>query len=170
MNNQTCLFSSIIHDCIYILITAWYLHSILQHFLSVKGLPTNFVVTTLIDKAALEQFEKRSISCSSCEEKLPATVRCTDCMDYLCSTCHIAHHRLRLTKGHQVWEKLTLYDIWHHVEQTRKQRLYIENGAVERNGRVNTNEVIICSLCFFKDGWLDKGTSCTTVIQWLIKL
>jgi hypothetical protein len=68
----------------------------------VKGLPPNFVVTTLIDKAALERFELEPVSCSSCEEKLPATVRCTDCMDYLCSTCHIAHHRLRLTKGHQV--------------------------------------------------------------------
>jgi len=40
--------------------------------------------------------------CNSCNEQLPATARCLDCMEFLCYACHSAHGRVRVTKDHHV--------------------------------------------------------------------
>ncbi|KAJ7389850.1 hypothetical protein OS493_028819 [Desmophyllum pertusum] len=68
----------------------------------VGAFPPNFVVTTMMDVAAVRAHDKNPIMCSSCEDKLPAAARCIECMDFLCHDCRNAHMRLRLTKTHRV--------------------------------------------------------------------
>lgn len=68
----------------------------------VGAFPPNFVVTTMMDVAAVRAHDKNPIMCSSCEDKLPASARCIECMDFLCHDCRNAHMRLRLTKTHRV--------------------------------------------------------------------
>ncbi|XP_067023334.1 tripartite motif-containing protein 2-like isoform X3 [Acropora muricata] len=68
----------------------------------VGAFPPNFVVTTMMDVAAVRAHDKNPIECSSCEEKLTAAARCIECMDFLCHDCRNAHMRLRLTKTHRV--------------------------------------------------------------------
>ncbi|XP_032222742.2 tripartite motif-containing protein 2 isoform X4 [Nematostella vectensis] len=68
----------------------------------INGFAPNFVVTTMIDVAAVRNHDQKPILCSSCEEKLPAAARCIECMDFLCYDCRNAHMRLRLTKTHRV--------------------------------------------------------------------
>ena len=67
--------------------------------------PPNFVVTTMMDVAAVRAHDKNPIMCSSCEDKLTAAARCIECMDFLCYDCRNAHMRLRLTKTHRVSDK-----------------------------------------------------------------
>ena len=70
----------------------------------VGAFPPNFVVTTMMDVAAVRAHDKNPIMCSSCEDKLTAAARCIECMDFLCHDCRNAHMRLRLTKSHRVSE------------------------------------------------------------------
>lgn len=74
----------------------------------VGAFPPNFVVTTMMDVAAVRAHDKNPIMCSSCEDKLPAAARCIECMDFLCHDCRNAHMRLRLTKTHRVSAALSL--------------------------------------------------------------
>ena len=68
----------------------------------VKDFPPNFIIVNMLDFVAVKNSDKKPILCSSCNEQLPATARCIDCMDFLCYACHSAHGRVRITKDHQV--------------------------------------------------------------------
>ena len=68
----------------------------------VKDFPQNFIIVNMLDFVAVKNSDKKPILCSSCNEQLPATARCIDCMDFLCYACHSAHGRVRITKDHQV--------------------------------------------------------------------
>ncbi|XP_065052654.1 E3 ubiquitin-protein ligase TRIM71-like isoform X3 [Rhopilema esculentum] len=74
----------------------------------VKDFPPNFIILNMLDFVAVKNSDKKPILCSSCNEQLPATARCIDCMDFLCYACHSAHGRVRITKDHQI---LTLEQI-----------------------------------------------------------
>ena len=90
--------------------------------------PPNFVVTTMMDVAAVRAHDKNPIMCSSCEDKLPAAARCIECMDFLCHDCRNAHMRLRLTKTHRVslW-----FERWEEGEGVREG----SKGRLGREGR-----------------------------------
>lgn len=64
--------------------------------------PPNFVINNMIDMEAVRNSTSIPMLCSSCNEQLPATARCVDCMDFLCYACHNAHGRVRMTKDHQI--------------------------------------------------------------------
>eukprot|EP00794_Sanderia_malayensis_P003639 gene3639-4155_t len=68
----------------------------------VKDFPKNFIIVNMLDFVAVKNSDKKPILCSSCNEQLPATARCIDCMDFLCYACHSAHGRVRITKDHQI--------------------------------------------------------------------
>ena len=38
--------------------------------------------------------------CKMCEEDVPAVKYCTECCDWLCPNCTLAHRRVKLTKSH----------------------------------------------------------------------
>ena len=61
------------------------------------------MINNSIDVEAVRSSGSKSMLCSSCNEKLPATARCLDCMEFLCYACHSAHNRVRMTKDHQVF-------------------------------------------------------------------
>ncbi|KAG7304650.1 hypothetical protein JYU34_009991 [Plutella xylostella] len=43
-----------------------------------------------------------SQQCNSCGDGAPATSYCTDCADYICTSCVQAHQRLKITKEHTI--------------------------------------------------------------------
>ena len=96
----------------------------------VGAFPPNFVVTTMMDVAAVRAHDKNPIMCSSCEDKLPAAARCIECMDFLCHDCRNAHMRLRLTKTHRVRFKSLSYKIHYDEERKRGQ------GSLASHGRI----------------------------------
>ena len=38
--------------------------------------------------------------CKMCDEDVPAVKYCTECCDWLCPNCTLAHRRVKLTKSH----------------------------------------------------------------------
>ena len=46
--------------------------------------------------------EDSSPKCTACEENLDATSFCTDCTEWLCDQCVLAHRRVRVTKDHTI--------------------------------------------------------------------
>lgn len=46
--------------------------------------------------------EEDQQTCNSCEENSPASSRCEDCEEFLCSDCVRAHQRVKITKDHKI--------------------------------------------------------------------
>lgn len=90
----------------------------------ISDFPPNFVANNQIDVDSVRNSSSKAILCSSCNEQLPATARCLDCMEFLCYACHNAHSRVRVTKDHRVsyiflivvasLEFVFLYIAWSH--------------------------------------------------------
>ena len=108
----------------------YFLFFLISQERGVGAFPPNFVVTTMMDVAAVRAHDKNPIMCSSCEDKLPAAARCIECMDFLCHDCRNAHMRLRLTKTHRVRFKSLSYKIHYDEERKRGQ------GSLASHGRI----------------------------------
>ena len=51
----------------------------------------------------LREIQNNTITiCSSCEDQSEALYSCTDCTETLCSGCHQAHSKFKLTRDHNV--------------------------------------------------------------------
>ena len=68
----------------------------------ISDFPPNFVANNQIDVDSVRNSSAKAVLCNSCNEQLPATARCLDCMEFLCYACHNAHSRVRVTKDHRV--------------------------------------------------------------------
>ncbi|XP_066929377.1 tripartite motif-containing protein 2-like isoform X2 [Clytia hemisphaerica] len=68
----------------------------------ISDFPPNFVINNQIDVESVRNSASKPMLCSSCNEQLPATARCLDCMEFLCYACHNAHSRVRMTKDHHI--------------------------------------------------------------------
>ncbi|XP_031557997.1 E3 ubiquitin-protein ligase TRIM71-like isoform X4 [Actinia tenebrosa] len=112
-----------------------------------NGFPPNFVVTTMIDVAALRNHDQKPILCSSCEDKLPAAARCIECMDFLCYDCRNAHMRLRLTKSHRVISIEELRSNPHPEDLLHRPICCSDHGQEKLRYYCETCEQAICREC-----------------------
>ena len=71
--------------------------------LSFKGvvadLPTEHIISDMLNVSALEDMQ---IVCTSCKAKEKAVARCTDCANFLCPNCVTAHQFMRCFENHKV--------------------------------------------------------------------
>ena len=67
---------------------------------SAESFPKNF---SLLDALPQLEMEKKDVACELCEDDdHPATHRCLECEEYLCSMLAKAHLKMKFTKGHTV--------------------------------------------------------------------
>ncbi|XP_027048420.1 E3 ubiquitin-protein ligase TRIM71-like isoform X1 [Pocillopora damicornis] len=113
----------------------------------VGAFPPNFVVTTMMDVAAVRAHDKNPIMCSSCEDKLPAAARCIECMDFLCHDCRNAHMRLRLTKTHRVVSLDELKSSPHPEDLLHRPIFCMEHAHEKLRYYCESCEQAICREC-----------------------
>ena len=65
----------------------------------IQDLPTDYVMTDLLEMSALDDMK---LVCTSCKAKEKAVARCCDCASYLCSNCVTAHQFMRCFDKHKV--------------------------------------------------------------------
>ncbi|XP_012286456.1 B-box type zinc finger protein ncl-1 isoform X2 [Orussus abietinus] len=63
------------------------------------SLPCDYVLTNILDMAAIENM---AVLCTSCKAKEKAVARCSDCANFLCPNCNIAHEFMRCFENHKV--------------------------------------------------------------------
>ncbi|CAH0395741.1 unnamed protein product [Bemisia tabaci] len=64
-----------------------------------SSLPCDYVLTNMLDIAAIQNSD---IGCSSCITKEKAVARCSDCAHFLCPNCENAHEFMRCFENHRV--------------------------------------------------------------------
>ncbi|XP_035681634.1 E3 ubiquitin-protein ligase TRIM56-like [Branchiostoma floridae] len=117
----------------------------------VEGLKDNFFLASLV-KAVTEHHKVRhgqdGLLCTTCDEGKPATSRCSDCAEFLCESCELAHRLQRATKGHTLFTfeelKTGKYD---GVFRTRKVPPCPKHSGEILKLYCRTCETPICNEC-----------------------
>lgn len=73
-------------------------------------LPRNFLLTNALDQLSVKSSKEYTLHCTNCEDGAPATSRCLECAEFLCSNCVLAHRRIRVTKDHRILSLDTLQE------------------------------------------------------------
>lgn len=64
----------------------------------IEAFPLNFFINNMLTVLAVQNPTK----CTNCEDSSQATARCLDCVENLCTSCVVAHKRIRQTKDHRI--------------------------------------------------------------------
>ena len=72
-----------------------------------SSIPTNFTINRLVEIFGQERkgstsLELKEITCSNCEDGLPAVTWCMECENGLCEQCNDAHQRMKAFKCHKI--------------------------------------------------------------------
>ena len=92
--------------------------------------PTSATPTPIESKV-----EQQQVKCTNCDENNHADWFCTNCNEWLCEECKIAHTRVKLTKDHSILFKTA-------VKQQQQQQQ--AKTSVEKQNKTNTN--VYCSI------------------------
>jgi len=68
----------------------------------VKDLPTNFVISRLVDELSLKKKVTDNKKCGKCNDDNSVVSFCNDCTAFLCQPCKELHHRSKIYGGHHV--------------------------------------------------------------------
>lgn len=68
---------------------------------TVDELPSDYVLSDILEAAAISE---QQVICTSCKSRQSAIARCNDCDSFLCSGCVDAHQSMRCFEKHKVCE------------------------------------------------------------------
>ena len=73
---------------------------------NVSSIPTNFTINRLVEifgkrREGNTSLDPQEITCSNCEDDLPAVTWCMECENGLCQQCNDAHQRMKAFKYHK---------------------------------------------------------------------
>ena len=111
--------------------------------------PVNFVVSNMLNVAALNENSPLQFLCDSCESKGErVTTRCLDCHLFLCEFCSTAHRRITATKAHnlQTMEELRGQILNGRPSLLRPYFCSIHSSE-KRSFFCQSCEQIVCHLC-----------------------
>ena len=69
---------------------------------SLKDLPTNFRINSLLDVLAIKESNTTEVKCGNCDKKSSHSFYCFQCCAFWCDVCIIAHNTIRPNKDHRV--------------------------------------------------------------------
>ena len=79
------------------------------------------------------KIEPQQMKCTNCDENNQAEWFCTNCSEWLCEECKIAHTRVKLTKDHSILHKTA-------VKQQLEEQQQQQQQAKPQNKIINTNQ------------------------------
>jgi len=107
----------------------------------VSSLDTSFFVSGLIEAASNEVEDPNEVRCEICEDE-EATVRCSECSQFLGSVCATAHGKMKVSAGH------TLISLDDHFSNTMTRTTHCSKHLhLEVDSHCSTCNVSLCSKC-----------------------
>ena len=107
----------------------------------VSGLRSNFFVTTLKEKEALQStLMKDKLCCTCCEDSDNAAIAwCSDCKENLCGSCVKSHKTLKPLKGHKVY----------YLDDIRSDKVDIKKASTKLFCKKHEDQVprFFCETC-----------------------
>lgn len=122
-----------------------------RHVQTVKGNANTLPIDPVRDKLTeyLQiKLEKKTL-CTDCPDGNEAEFRCQECLSYICTACHSAHRRHRLTKNHKV---ITLDELLRDPQAHFQRGHFCESHPTHQiEFYCNTDEHLCCVSCCIVD-------------------
>jgi len=106
-------------------------------------LETSFFVSGLIEAASNEVADPNEVRCEICEDE-EASVRCSECTQFLGATCATAHSKMKVSSGHSL---ISLDDYFSDKKATKRTTPCQKHPHLEVDTHCSTCSVSLCSRC-----------------------
>ena len=120
----------------------------------VKKLPTNFLITRLVDELILKRkvVGEDKAKCDDCSEDDPVVSYCPDCDSFRCHICSEAHKRNKRYLNHNLLPLNELQSL-NDMQQIKPKSkvLLCEDHENELNYYCDTCKKLVCTYCTIKD-------------------
>lgn len=124
-------------------------HSLTE--VGIEGLKDNFFISSMADMLKtvkeIRNDDKAStaLMCDTCDfdDQQPASARCLDCTDFLCSECSTWHRRTKLTRSHKIVSLSEFESGMHNKELKSRAKIFCSVSYLRTNIHITVIYLIV---------------------------